>query len=246
MRTTILLLAFALHAAPGEYSIVEKHGRYWVADPSGRISFHVLSSCTEIRLPVNLDPFAAGFPRIDVKAEPICWTPPDDTASWVAAIRGARSESEGKQMYVAFLKELYGYNIGRVNEAYGLEASAFTDLAESGLRTLDLRRTAVVKDDGEFGRLLATQTAGMIRRQIPRSVLFVIRSDRHDLAPYATALIVEQSVTEWPRIPILVRVRQPDNALADRIMRQPFVIGVEGPQSFADLLKSRLPDPASR
>lgn len=46
----------------------------------------------------------------------------------IDAVRRAPGDSADKQLYIAFLKRRYGYQIAAVNEAYGLEASAFTDL----------------------------------------------------------------------------------------------------------------------
>lgn len=75
-----------------------------------------------------------------------------------AAMRKLSSHSEGKQFYVLWLKDRYGYNIAKLNEAYGLEAAAFTDLVESDFRSLDPKRPAVVADDKGFLGVL-TETA---------------------------------------------------------------------------------------
>jgi hypothetical protein len=69
-------------------------------------------------------------------------------------MRKLDSNSEGKQFYVLWLKDRYSYNIARLNEAYGLEAAAFTDLVESDFRTLDRSRSAVKKDDADFYQVL--------------------------------------------------------------------------------------------
>ena len=244
MRATILLLTIVLCAAPGEYSIVEQSGRFWLSSSNGQLSFYVLESCREVRLPEAFDPFATAIKNVPQGPDPVCWTPPADTSHWVAAIRKASSDSEGKQMYVSFLKERYGYNIGRVNQAYGLEASAFTDLAESDFRTLDPRREAVVNDDRDFGQILVIQSAGMLRRHISRSTLLLFRATDSILAPYANALIVDQTDREWPNVALVIRVRHPGKDLAERIARNPRVIGVEGPASFAGMVKERIPQPA--
>lgn len=70
-------------------------------------------------------------------------------------LRRLPSATDGKQFYVLWLKDRYGYNIAKVNSAYGLEAASFTDLAESNFRTLDRGREAVRKDDAEFAIDLA-------------------------------------------------------------------------------------------
>ena len=69
---------------------------------------------------------------------------------WVDFIRTLDSESDGKQAYVGFLKERYAYTIGRLNEAYGLDAQSFTELTSLNFKSLDRTRKAVVEDDGAF------------------------------------------------------------------------------------------------
>jgi hypothetical protein len=77
-----------------------------------------------------------------------------DTAAmgreWVDFTRGLDSEADGKQAYVGFLKERYEYNIGRLNEAYGLDAQSFTELTSMNFKSLDRTRKAVVEDDTAF------------------------------------------------------------------------------------------------
>lgn len=77
-------------------------------------------------------------------------------------LRRLPSASEGKQFYVLWLKDRYGYNIARVNEAYGLEAASFTDLTESDFRTLNRTRPAVREDDAAF----ATELAEALRSRV--------------------------------------------------------------------------------
>lgn len=74
--------------------------------------------------------------------------------SHLELIRRLPDEAPGKQQYVEFLKETYGYNIDRLNAAYGLEASSFTDLYSFDYRALDRSREAVRRDDGAFLRAL--------------------------------------------------------------------------------------------
>ncbi|MCX6595465.1 MAG: hypothetical protein NTV70_03760 [Acidobacteria bacterium] len=79
---------------------------------------------------------------------------PVDTAAigrdWVDFTRGLDSEADGKQAYVGFLKERYEYTIGRLNEAYGLDAQSFTELTALNFKSLDRARKAVVEDDATF------------------------------------------------------------------------------------------------
>lgn len=72
----------------------------------------------------------------------------------VRAIRGLVGGEDGKEIYVHFLKERYGYNIARVNEVYGREATSFTELLTDSFRDVDERRGKVVEDDAAFGEVL--------------------------------------------------------------------------------------------
>jgi hypothetical protein len=76
------------------------------------------------------------------------------TAKHLELIRRLPDEAPGKQQYVEYLKETYGYNIDRLNAAYGLEASSFTDLYSFDYRALDRSREAVRHDDTAFLRAL--------------------------------------------------------------------------------------------
>jgi len=66
------------------------------------------------------------------------------------------SAAEGKQFYVSWLKDRYSYNIARLNEAYGIESTSFSDLAESDFRNVDRTRVAVREDDRLFLEYLAS------------------------------------------------------------------------------------------
>ena len=102
------------------------------------------------------DPFDSGFlrqlPRAG-KAEEVEFQPAP-SREWVHAVRRMREEAPAKQQYVQFLKDLYGYNIGRLNEAYGLEAGSFTELLTYDYRRLDAQRPAVRRDDEAFLKTL--------------------------------------------------------------------------------------------
>ncbi len=71
-------------------------------------------------------------------------------ATHIAFIRRLPDEAPGKQQYVEFLKETYGYNIDRLNAAYGLSASSFTELYSLDYRSLDTTRPIVRQDDSVF------------------------------------------------------------------------------------------------
>lgn len=83
----------------------------------------------------------------DAKAVQFTLRPLD---AWVQEIRTLPGSATGKQLYIHFLKEKYGYNVARVNEAYGTEASSFTELESATFERLDRTRAAVAADDREF------------------------------------------------------------------------------------------------
>jgi hypothetical protein len=96
--------------------------------------------------------FLRGLPRPG-KAEDVEFRPAP-SREWVFAIRRMREEAPAKQQYVQFLKDLYGYNIGRLNEAYGLDAGSFTELLTYDYGRLDFQRPAVRRDDDAFLKTL--------------------------------------------------------------------------------------------
>lgn len=81
---------------------------------------------------------------------------PKPAREWVDAVRRMSEEAPAKQQYAQFLKDRYGYNIGRLNEAYGLDAGSFTELLTYDYRRLDRQRPAVRRDDEAFLKLLVT------------------------------------------------------------------------------------------
>ncbi|MFN7541268.1 MAG: hypothetical protein ACK5TN_00495 [Acidobacteriota bacterium] len=81
-----------------------------------------------------------------------------------AALLAAQpSASDSKQFYVAWLKDRYDYNIARLNAAYGLDSTSFSDLAELDFRQLDRSRPAVREDDALFLNLIASMTLDRVR-----------------------------------------------------------------------------------
>lgn len=130
----------------------------------------LLAAAVVISLSPWPDPFDAGFQaRVAGRAvhgEEIAFTPAPARA-WVDAVRSMPEHTPAKQQYVQFLKDTYGYNIGAYNAAYGLDAGSFTELLTYDYRRLDRRRDAVVRDDGEFLKLLAG-AARDAARQNPR------------------------------------------------------------------------------
>ncbi len=104
------------------------------------------------------DPFDAGFlrqaPRA-AKAEEVEFRPAP-ARDWVNAVRHMPDSSPAKQQYVQFLKDLYGYDIARLNEAYAIDAGSFTELLTFDFRRLDTKRTAIRQDDDAFLKILIT------------------------------------------------------------------------------------------
>ncbi len=108
------------------------------------------------------DPYASTtMPAWAESARPVLRNEPNAAYTWTGAtsahlelIRRLPDEAPGKQQYVEFLKETYGYNIDRLNTAYGLQASSFTDLYSFDYRALDRTREAVRRDDAAFLRAL--------------------------------------------------------------------------------------------
>jgi hypothetical protein len=113
------------------------------------------------------DPFDSTFlrqvPRA-AKAEEVQFKPVP-SLEWVFAVRRMREDTPAKQQYVQFLKDLYGYNIGRLNEAYGLEAGSFTELLTYDYRRLDSKRAAVRHDDEAFLKTLINATLDAAREK---------------------------------------------------------------------------------
>ena len=68
----------------------------------------------------------------------------------VAAIRQLVKGEEGKEIYVQFLKDRYGYAIGQINEIYGLDATSFTELLTRDFREVDGAKREVRADDAAF------------------------------------------------------------------------------------------------
>lgn len=110
------------------------------------------------------DPFDAAFLRHMPRAEEVEFRPAP-SRDWVHAVRRMREEAPAKQQYVLFLKDLYGYNIGRLNDAYGLEAGSFTELLTYDYRRLDARREAVRRDDEGFLKILITAALDAAREK---------------------------------------------------------------------------------
>lgn len=113
------------------------------------------------------DPFDSAFlrqlPRA-AKAEEVEFRPAP-SREWVHAVRRMREEAPAKQQYVQFLKDLYGYNIGPLNEAYGLDAGSFTELLTYDYRRLDPGRPAVRRDDETFLKALISAALDAARER---------------------------------------------------------------------------------
>ena len=104
------------------------------------------------------------------------WPASDWTPARVTAMRKLSGESAGKQQYVGFLKERYGYSIERVNQIYGLESTSFSDLLIESFAQLDVSKPAVAADDRQFldetASRLAQTIADTLHRAHPGALLF--------------------------------------------------------------------------
>jgi len=110
------------------------------------------------------DPFDAEFLRQAPRAQEVEFRPAP-SREWVHAVRRMREDAPAKQQYVQFLKDLYGYNIGRLNETYGLDAGSFTELLTYDYRRLDPQRQAVRRDDDAFLKTLITAALDAAREK---------------------------------------------------------------------------------
>lgn len=114
--------------------------------------------------------------------EPACTAVPSGTRSvelrWakqfaVGELRALTSSHDWKQFYVNWLKVRYAYNIGKLNAAYGLESTSFTDLTESDFKALDTNREAVQKDDKDFWTDFEAYLVSQVKESCPASVTSV-------------------------------------------------------------------------
>lgn len=88
-------------------------------------------------------------------------------------LRRLASSHDWKQFYVNWLKVRYAYNIAKLNAAYGLESTSFTDLTESDFKTLDAKREALKKDDKDFWPDFEAYLVAQVRESCPASVTSV-------------------------------------------------------------------------
>ncbi|HEY3739954.1 MAG TPA: hypothetical protein VGL53_08915 [Bryobacteraceae bacterium] len=126
----------------------------------------VLASAAEapvvdLRLPAHFDPYAVdATARYEAAARVACAVPKPPGFigyRWIlppvaGELRMLTGTSEGKQIYIGFLKSQYGYQIARLNEDYGTDAQSFTELLESPMARVDATRAKVRRDDAEFDR----------------------------------------------------------------------------------------------
>ena len=90
-------------------------------------------------------------------------------ANWREPVVTARMADAGqlrKQLYIAFLKKRYGYQIAMLNRAYGLDATAFTELESSDFKELDGKRAEVLADDLAFASELYAENVELAFRRV--------------------------------------------------------------------------------
>jgi hypothetical protein len=156
----------------------------------------LLVAALVIQLPAlpEADPFAA-----------------DTLPAWARAAR-AVLRNEAKVEYVEFLKETYGYNIDRLNAAYGLEASSFTDLYSFDYRALDGTRDAVRRDDAAFRRALNEMLVAEAAKITGRRIRLTEEHDHQNgrrMAAAADAAAVRSDARQGHRAGLYRRIQRP-------------------------------------
>lgn len=111
------------------------------------------------------DPFDPAFLRQLPKTAEEVEFRPTPSRDWVHAVRRMPESAPAKEQYVQFLKDQYGYNIGRLNEAYAIEAGSFTELLTYDYRRLDVQRPAVRRDDESFLKILVSAVLDAARQK---------------------------------------------------------------------------------
>ena len=105
----------------------------------------------------------------------------------VDAIRAEPASSTGKQLYIAFLKRRYGYQIAAVNDAYGTDASAFTELESSTFSGVS--RAKLLPDDLAFAVELLAAEAEDFRKSKGREAVAAVNRD--------TPADLRKAVAKW-------------------------------------------------
>lgn len=113
------------------------------------------------------DPFDEAFLRRVPRAaaEESVELRPAPAREWVEAVRRMPEHAPAKQQYVQFLKDAYGYSIGALNVAYGLDAGSFTELLTLDHRRFDSRRPAIRRDDAAFLKILTAAALDAARQK---------------------------------------------------------------------------------
>jgi hypothetical protein len=126
----------------------------------------------EVKLPAHFDPLSPNAKaQYEAAAREACKAPkPAEFAGYfwrlpsvAAELRLMTGASEGKHVYIDFLKTKYGYNINSLNHQYGTDAQSFTELLESPIAHVDATRQRVHEDDAEFDSFQRTEMFDGIR-----------------------------------------------------------------------------------
>lgn len=132
-------------------------------------------SLVELKLPAQFDPFDVGAKdQYEAAAQESCAVPKGEgfvgyrwhLPTLAAGLRQRSGESPGKQVYIAFLKSKYGYQIAALNADYGTDAQSFTELLESPMKR------GVAAHDAEFDSTMRQEMVdgilGGLRKCDPR------------------------------------------------------------------------------
>ncbi len=166
---------------------------------------------------------------------------PEWDPAGVAAIRRLGPDHAAKQQYVDFLKDQYAYNIGRLNQAYGLDSPSFTDLAAFPFAGLDAARQAVRDDDHAFlgwiAEVLYRAAAEEHRRCDPNRRIFgnppppaakfvdaVWIETSHDPSPHQTLAAAVDRAHQASGKPVIVSDHRPGDPAVE-VAARPHVIG---------------------
>lgn len=172
----------------GRYRLAQSGERWCYVSAEGRPFFPLFGANASLDQLALLD--ARAWPReipklpVVMPALGVAVRLPDRTAA-MAALRALPADHEWKSRWVDFLKERYEYTIARVNEAYGLESTSFSDLLVETYRSLDGRRTAVARDDADFFSAALDQWGTAVCLPDPRPGRPSIWLDRFDPDPPA-------------------------------------------------------------
>lgn len=174
-RDLFVLLATsrAFAQSPPRYHLIRASaGRWCYVTPDRRPFFPLFGFNATLEDLGLLD--ARAWPRV-IPAPPAPLPPlglayrlPPNPRDALTQLRALPADHEWKSRWVDFLKERYEYSIARVNEAYALDSTSFSDLLIDTYRSLDPTRPSVRRDDLDFYSSALDQLGPVICLPDPR------------------------------------------------------------------------------